>query len=31
MWQPMKSAPRDGTPILVEYDLHSNDLHGYVP
>lgn len=31
VWLPMDSAPRDGTPILVRYDLHSNDIHGYVP
>jgi len=27
----MRDAPYDGTPILLAYELHSNDLHGYVP
>lgn len=30
-WQPIETAPRDGTPILLSYAVDSNDVLGYAP
>lgn len=30
-WHDIATAPRDGTPILIKYEMRSNDMDGYVP
>lgn len=30
-WQPIETAPMDGTVVLVPYQLNGNDVHGYAP